>query len=72
VYVICSPVNLLLFQNNNINLRGLRKSARRRACALERAWRCFRYKEIDHIMKCEHECTPLRLPRTMASMAIFP
>jgi hypothetical protein len=66
VYVLCSPVNLLLSQNNNINLRGLRKSARRRACALERASRCFRHKDIDHILKSEHEYTLLRLPRTIA------
>jgi hypothetical protein len=32
----------------------LRKSAHRRACALGRAWRCFRYKDIDHRLKCEH------------------
>jgi hypothetical protein len=70
--VLCSPVNLLLSQNNNISLRGLRKSIRRRACALERAWRCFRYKDIYHIMKCEHECTTLRLPRTMELTVIFP
>jgi hypothetical protein len=50
----------------NLSLRGLRKSARRRACALERVWRCFRYEDIDHSLKSEHECTPLRLPRTMA------
>jgi hypothetical protein len=24
------------------------------------------YKDIDHILKSEHECTPLRLPTTMA------
>jgi hypothetical protein len=64
--VIFSPVNILLSQNNSIPLRGLRKSARRRACALERVWRYFRYKDIDHIMEREHECTPLRLPRKMA------
>jgi hypothetical protein len=46
--VFCSSVNLLLSQNNNISLRGLAKSARRCACALERAWRCFRYKNIDN------------------------
>jgi hypothetical protein len=71
VCVLCSPVNLLLSQNNNISLRGLRKSARRRACVLERAWRCFRYEDIDHILKSEHECTLLRLSRTMASIVIF-
>jgi hypothetical protein len=49
--VLCSPVNIMLSQNNNISFRGLRKSARRRACALERAWRCFRYKEIDHFIE---------------------
>jgi hypothetical protein len=65
------PVNLLLSQNNNISLRGLRKSARRRACALGRACRCFRYKDIDHRLKCEHECALLRLPRAMAPMIIF-
>jgi hypothetical protein len=40
--------------------------------AIERAWRCFRYKDIDHILKSEHEFTLLRLPRTMASIVIFP
>jgi hypothetical protein len=64
--VLCSPVNLVLSQNNNISLRVLRKSARRRTCALERAWCCFRHKYIDHILDREHECTLLRLPRTMA------
>jgi hypothetical protein len=34
VCVLCFPFNLLLSQNNTISLRGLRKSARRRACAL--------------------------------------
>jgi hypothetical protein len=66
VYVIFSPVNIMLSQNNNISLRGLRKSALRCACALERTWHCFRYKDIDHILKSEHECTLLRLPRIMA------
>jgi hypothetical protein len=47
------------------------KIAHRRACALGRAWRCFRYKDIDHILNSEHECTPLRLPRKMVSMVIF-
>jgi hypothetical protein len=65
------PVNLLLSQNNNIILRGLRKSARRCACALGRAWRCFRYKDIDHRLKYEHECALLRLPREMVPMVIF-
>jgi hypothetical protein len=37
-----------------------------------RAWRCFRYKDIDHILNSEHECALLRLPRAMASMVIFP
>jgi hypothetical protein len=50
----------------------LRKSTRRFACALGRAWRCFRYKCIDHILNSEHECALLRLPRTMASIVIFP
>jgi hypothetical protein len=40
--------------------------------AIESAWRCFRYKDIDHILKCEHKCTPLRLPKTMVSTVIFP
>jgi hypothetical protein len=40
--------------------------------AIVRAWRCFIYKDIDHRLKCEHECTPLRLPRTMASMILCP
>jgi hypothetical protein len=66
------PENLLLSQNNNISLRGLRKSARRRACALGRAWRCFRYKYMDHILNSEHACALLRLTRAMASMVIFP
>jgi hypothetical protein len=65
------PANLLLSQNNSISLRVLRKIARRRACALGRAWRCFRYKDIDHIFKSEHECALLRLPRAMESMVIF-
>jgi hypothetical protein len=29
-------------------------------------------KDIDHILNSEHECTLLRLPRTMAHMVIFP
>jgi hypothetical protein len=66
------PANLLLSQNNNISLRGLRKSVRRRTCALGRAWCCFRYKDIDHILNIEHECALLRLPRAMAPMVIFP
>jgi hypothetical protein len=57
--------NLLLSQNNNISLRGIRKSARRRTCALERACRCFIYKYIDHILKSEHECSLLGLHRTI-------
>jgi hypothetical protein len=68
------PVNLLLSQNNNITLRGLRKRAGRCACALlsmHGAWRCLRYKDIDHILNSEHECTLLGLPETMASMVIF-
>jgi hypothetical protein len=64
--VLCCPVNLLVSHNSNISLRGLRKSAHRCACALGRTWCCFRYKYIDHILDSEHECTPLRLPRTMA------
>jgi hypothetical protein len=40
--------------------------------AIEHAWRCFRYRDIDHILNNEHECTLQRLPRTMASMVIFP
>jgi hypothetical protein len=59
--VLYYPVNIILPQNHNISLRGLSKSARRCTCALERAWRYFRYKYIDHIIKCEHECTPLIL-----------
>jgi hypothetical protein len=63
--------NLLLSQNNNIRLRGLRKA---RVDALGRAWRCFRYKYkyIDHILNSEHECALLRLPRAIAPMVIFP
>jgi hypothetical protein len=49
----------------------LRKSARRWACAIGRAWRCFRYKDIDHRLKCEHECALLRLPREMALWLSF-
>jgi hypothetical protein len=64
------PVNPLLSQNNNISLRGLSKSARRRACALGRAWRCFIYKYTDHRFKCDHECALLRLPRVMAPCTI--
>jgi hypothetical protein len=48
--VLYSPVNLLLSRNNNIDLRGLRKSARKRACVLEHPWCCFRHKDIDHIL----------------------
>jgi hypothetical protein len=58
--------NTMFSQNNNISLRGLRK------IALGRAWRCFRYKDIYHMMKCEHECALLILPRLMAPMVIFP
>jgi hypothetical protein len=36
--VLCSPVNLMLSHNNNIRLRGLMKSARRRVCALARMY----------------------------------
>jgi hypothetical protein len=43
----------------------LRKIARRRA------WRCFRYKDMDHNLRTEHECILLRLPRTMVSMVMF-
>jgi hypothetical protein len=48
------PADLLLSQNNNISLRGLRKSA------LGRAWCCFIYKDIDHRLNSEHECALLR------------
>jgi hypothetical protein len=34
--VLFSPVNILLSQNNNTRLRGLRKSSRRCACTLLR------------------------------------
>jgi hypothetical protein len=54
----------------NISLRGLRKIARRRACPLGRAWRCFRY--IDYSLNIEHECTLLIFPSKMTSMSIFP
>jgi hypothetical protein len=64
--VLCSLVNILLCHNNNISLRGLMKSARRRACALGRAWRCFTYKDIYHNLRTEHECILLRSPRTTA------
>jgi hypothetical protein len=50
----------------------LRKHTRRRACALERAWRCFRYEYIYHNLRTEHECILLRSPRIMASTVIFP
>jgi hypothetical protein len=59
VYVLCSPANLMVSQNNNISLRGLRKSAPRRACALERSRRCFRHSDIDHILNREHQFTLL-------------
>jgi hypothetical protein len=65
------PVNLLLSQNNNISLRRLRKSARRCACALGRALRCFRYKDIDHILNSEHKCALLRLTLAMAPTVGF-
>jgi hypothetical protein len=44
VEFICAlfPANLLLSQNDNISLRGLKKIMHRRACALGRAWRSFR------------------------------
>jgi hypothetical protein len=44
VEFICAlfPANLMLSQDDNISLMGLRKSMHRRACALERAWRIFR------------------------------
>jgi hypothetical protein len=48
------------------------KYAWTRMRAIERAWLCFRYNDTDHTVKCEHECTLLRLPRTMVSMVIFP
>jgi hypothetical protein len=60
------PANLMLSQNNKISLRGLRKSARRHACALERECAALDIKDIDHIMKSEHECALRRLPRIMA------
>jgi hypothetical protein len=47
------PANLLLSQNNNIRLRGLRKIMHRRACAHGRAWYSFkiqRYNDIDWIV----------------------
>jgi hypothetical protein len=40
--------------------------------ALGCAWCSFRYKDIDHIVKWEHECTLPRLPRAMAPTVIFP
>jgi hypothetical protein len=60
----------MLSQNNNISLRGVWKSARRRACVLGRAW-LFRYKDIDHILNIEHGCAILRLPGAMLPMLIF-
>jgi hypothetical protein len=60
------PANLMLSQNNNISLRGLRKSARRRACA------ALDIKDIDYILNSEHEYALQRLPRAMAHMVIFP
>jgi hypothetical protein len=66
------PVNLLLSQNNNISLRGLKKSARRRACALLSVHGAALDIKIYIILNSEHEWTLLRLPRTMASMLIFP
>jgi hypothetical protein len=56
-----------------INLSIKEKRAYTRMRDIERAWRrCFRYKDIYRIKKCEHECTLLILPRKMASMVIFP
>jgi hypothetical protein len=53
-----------------INLRKEHRQLRK--SALGRAWRCFRYKYIDHtIMMSECECTLLRLTRAMAPMVIF-
>jgi hypothetical protein len=37
-----------------------------------RAWRCFIYKDIDHILNSEHECALPILRRAMAPMVIFP
>jgi hypothetical protein len=50
----------------------VRKSARRCTCALGRARRCFRYKDKEHSLNSEHECTLLRLPRTLVSKVIVP
>jgi hypothetical protein len=36
-----------------------------------REWRFFWYKDIELILNSEHECSLMRLPRTMASMVIF-
>jgi hypothetical protein len=50
----------------------LRKSARRRVCALMGVHgAALDIKDIDHIFNSEHECALLILPRTMASMVIF-
>jgi hypothetical protein len=49
----------------------LRKIVRRRACALERAWRSLRYKDIDHNLRTEHEYILPNTPRTMSSMVVF-
>jgi hypothetical protein len=70
--VLCFTVIIMLSQNYNISLRGIRKSARKRACALGRAWSWFRYKYIDHNLRRENECFILRSPRKIAYTVIFP
>jgi hypothetical protein len=42
--------------NNNKSMRGLRKITLRLTCMYGHASRCFRYKHLDHRLKCEHEC----------------
>jgi hypothetical protein len=68
-----------LFQHYNdipmfgkISASFLRKSTRRRACTpLSVHGAALDLKDIDHRLNKEHECTLLRLPRTMASTVIF-
>jgi hypothetical protein len=70
--VLCFTVNIMLSHNYSISLRGLRKSARKRACAIGRAWRWFRYKYIDHNLRREHECFILISPMKIVYTVIFP
>jgi hypothetical protein len=60
------PVNLVLSQNNNISLRGLRKSAGDAHARLSVHGAVLDIKDINHRLNSEHECKLVRLPLTMA------